>query len=177
VKAKFTLRELLKASGTSKTKLDQWISRDHIKPSMEPEPGRTRLFTAREAMQIVTIVELTRLGLPVADAVRHTAHLTAFKDSPTVLVVWQGPGEIIRETPRGSPAPKKHMHPVHRYPAIPPDGLRSTGGYETVIQSCIVRPAALADMVLDPDKWSLMAVNLDRIEAKLDAAAADDDGE
>jgi hypothetical protein len=171
-----SLKQVLVAArrgAETKGAIDQWIAREIIKPSMQPERGLPRQFTVTEGMQIVGMIELGRLGLPFQDAARCTQHLTAFKDSPAILVVWQGPSEIIPVTERGAPAHRALRHP-DGYSIIGPKGVRSTGGLDTLIHSEIVRPAALTSMVADPDKWSLMAINLDEIEERVKAAAEDE---
>jgi hypothetical protein len=175
----FTLRQILAAAHlplSARGFADQIVSRGHVELTTQPAKGHQRTFTFREAAQMVAIIELNRLGLPLAQAARCTQHLTLRNDGPAILAVWQGPVGLIPPTERGEPAPKV-VRDKFGFTVIPPEVVRSTGGHDTIIQGEIVGPCALPDMVTDPDKWSLMLVNLDRIEAGLKAAAEAEGGD
>lgn len=82
---------------------DQWISRGHFKPKNPAEMGKAREFTVKDAVALGGLAELVRIGLTPAAASMHSHQIYAFKDAEALLVVSQGPTEIMPAKGKGRP--------------------------------------------------------------------------
>jgi DNA-binding transcriptional MerR regulator len=110
---KVSSRQVSEACGISRPQLDQWISRGLFVPRDQPENGKARQYDFDEAIDLCTMAELTRMGLPRDQARDVVAHRRILRDLDTIarkklspdspliggnntaigdviLVVWQG---------------------------------------------------------------------------------------
>ena len=162
----FSTKQAATAANVSRLQLDQWVSRGYVEPSHKPEPGKARQYTVTDIIKIATLAELVRLGITPGTAAPWVRYLLGFTDDQAVLVVWQGPGELIPTSNPGAP---------------PSQVLRTPGGWtrnnpgaptfydpdQPPYHSDIVRPGELPEMLRDPDKRSLVAVNIDHVEQRI----------
>lgn len=167
----FSTKQAAHAANVSRLQLDQWVSRGYVEPSHKPEPGKARHYTVTDIIKIATLAELVRLGIIPGTATAWVRYLRGFTDDQAVLVVWQGPGELI---PMSSPG-----DPPSQVLRAPGGWTRNNPGTPTFYDpdrppyhSDIVRPGELPEMLRDPDKRSLVAVNLDHVEQRVKAALA-----
>ncbi len=158
--------QICKAAGITRAQLNQWLVRGHFKPRHEPEIGKGRSYSVQEAVTLGTFAELIRLGVPHDVASVHSTPLHGFNDEAALLVVYQGPMELIPTSERGSPLPG-----IKR-------GLKFYDPDQPQFRSDIVRLSQLAAYAVNPDIRSMAVVNLDHVEARvktaLESGAADD---
>jgi hypothetical protein len=165
---RYSVHQAAAAANVSRLQLDQWVSRGYIVPSHAPEPGKAREYSLGDIVEIATLAELVRLGIGPGTAAPWVRHLHGFKDDQAVLVVWQGPIELIPSTRPGEP-PLQVLR-------TPGGWTRNNPGVSTFYDpdrppydSDIVRGRELPEMLRDPDKRSLVAVNLDFVEQRVRA--------
>lgn len=165
----YSTRQTASAANISRLRLDQWVSRGYVTPSHTPQPGEARQYSLTDVITVATLAELVRLGINPATAAPWAFRIRGFRDDQAVLVVWQGPGELIPCSNPGDP---------------PACVLRTEGGWTRLnpgtsifydpdsppYHAEIVRPRELPEMVRDPDKRSFAIVNLDHVEQRVLAA-------
>lgn len=157
----YNIRQAANAAGLTRSQLEQWISRGWIRPADEPRPGTARRFSLTEVIEIAVRAELARMGLPIdrgSLVSQAVGYLHGFKDAPAILVMWQGPIDLNGRSIDEHGRPKSQPRRMYYDPDHPPFGAD------------IVRPHELANLILDPDKRALVAVNLDEIEARVKAS-------
>jgi len=120
--------------------------------------GKPRSFSFKEVVVLGTFAELVRLGVPHEVAAQHCRHLHGFKDEAALLLVYQGPVELIPTSERGSPLPSRTNGVKFYDPDRPPFG------------SEIIRLSQLAAYAADRNVRSLAVVNLDHVEERVKAA-------
>ena len=169
-----TIHQLSRATDLTRYTIDQWISRGYFQPSQPSRPGRPRTFTFGEAIILGAMAELTRLGIDPKAASRVTAHLHGFRDTEAILLIWQGPAELVPTTPRGS-EPLRRNYEQGKAPTIPENANRWYDPNHPPLHACIVKPDDLTAAVGDPDKRAIALVNLDAIEARVTATLNGDD--
>lgn len=173
----FTKRQAANAADISLFQLDQWVSRGYVSPERSPEPGKARQYTISDIMIIATLADLVRLGInPTTSGPwlsQVLQHLHGFKDDHAVLVVWQGPGELIPCSNPGEPGTKVLRTPGG-WSRINPGAAKFYDPDRPPFQSDIVRPGELPEMLRDPDKRSFFMVNLNHVEERVQKALSDD---
>lgn len=172
-----TMRQVCTASGFSRYQLEQWISRGYFEPAMKPANGKARLFSIEEAVRLAAMAELNRLGLPPKAANSACQYIHRFIEGDAILVVWQGPGALLQSVSRGAPTPESNKEHYHErgFPIIHPAATRMYNPDSPAIFSHVVRPADLPDLVADPDKRSILLVNLNKVEERIKAVAINDE--
>jgi hypothetical protein len=143
-----TIQQLAEAADLSRTQIDQWISRGHFKPKNPAEIGRAREFTTEDAVVLGALAELVRIGMTPTVASMHAHQVYAFKDDDALLVVSQGPTEIM-------PAKGKGRATLVYDPANP------------ATHSDIVRAKDIAKLVTNPNIRSMAVVNLNEVEKRV----------
>lgn len=174
----FTKRQAARAADISPFQLDQWVSRGYVAPVRSPEPGKARQYTLSDIMSIATLAELMRVGInPTTSApwlLPVLQHLHGFKDDQAVLVVWQGPADLIPSSNRGDPAPKV-LRTEGGWTRLNPGASKFYDPDRPPCSSNIVRPSELPEMLRDPDKRSFIMVNLNHVEERVREALSQDD--
>ncbi len=150
----YTVQQVATAAGVSRHQIEIWITRGHIRPEHKPAPPAPRSYNLRDVLDIAVFAELSRLGIPGARCEGKVTYARGFNPNG-VLVVWQGPMQLIGATDRttGKPVVGK---PTSSYdPANPP--------FHSEVFSIEDIPA----LVADPDKRALAMVNLAHVEARV----------
>ena len=156
----YTIQQVAKAADLTRRQLEAWVSRDFIVPEHVPAPGTARMYSLLEAMRVAVVADLVRLGIPVERAADATRWLHAFKDDAAILVIWQGPVQLIPASERGTrPLSDEELRKSGAAKFYNPDA--------PPIQSEIVKKSAFAAFVDDPDKRAVAHVNIDHIEARV----------
>lgn len=161
---RLNIHQLCKAANVTKVQLHQWVARGFFKPEEESQHGKARSFSGTEAMTLAVFAELIRLGIRHEIAAQHSGSFYLFKDDAALLVVFQGPVELIPVSERGAPPTKKKGAKFYD-PDMP------------MIQNDIVRASKLGDYVSNPDVRAMAIVNLDNIEKRVLEALADGDAD
>jgi len=167
----YSTRQAATAADVTRLQLDQWVSRGYVAPSHKPEPGKARRYTVVDVIEIATLAELVRLGIPPSTAASWVKSPLLFTDDQAVLVVWQGPHELLLERNPGDP-PLQTLRTPGGWTRINPGAPTFYDPDQPIYQSDIVRPDELPEMLRDPDKRSFVAVNLDHVEQRVKVALA-----
>lgn len=173
-----SITKLCEVSGLARSQIDQWISRGYYVPRTKPENGKARKFSFEEALEICAMAELNRLGLPLSAAQQACTSLHHFGDEDSaILVVWHGPMGLLQTLQRGAPTPEVNKTQYHPdgWPYIHPDANRFYDPSNPFFQHVIVKPHALATLIRDPDKRSVMAVNLSNLAERIEIALNNDE--
>jgi hypothetical protein len=147
-----TIQQLAEAADLSRTQIDQWISRGHFKPKNPVESGKARAFTIEDAVVLGTLAELVRIGMTPTVASMHVHHVYAFIDDDALLVVTQGPIEMVAAGRKG-PAPMFYD----------PDNPGTRGR--------VIRARDLGKLATDSKVRSMAVVNLNEVEKRVLAVA------
>jgi len=163
---RLNVHQICKAAVVTRTQFNQWVARSYFTPEEPPVHGKPRSFSFREGVTLAAFAELIRLGVPHDVAAVHSTRLHAFNDEPALLVVYQGPMELIPTSERGSPLPgTKRGHKFYD-----PDRPQ--------FQSNVIKLSQIAAYAANPDMRSMAVVNLDHLEARvktaLESGASDD---
>lgn len=159
------IHQVCKGAAITRIQLNQWISRGYFRPANEPVNGKARTFSINEAITLGVFAELTRIGVPYDVAAQHSRLLHGFKDEAALLVVYQGPQELIATSERGAPPPAQSSGVKFYDPAMPP------------MVGEIIKISKLGDLAANPDVRSMAVVNIDHVESRVKAAmtASDQD--
>lgn len=168
----FTVRQAARAANISRLRLDQWVSRGYLAPKHTPEPGEARAYQIDDVIEIATLAELGRLGIPPGVAASWVRYLNLFHDDDALLVVWQGPVELIPTSKRGDP-PSQVLRTPGGWTRNHPGASTFYDPNSPPFGAAIVRPGELPEMARDPDKRSLVFVNLNHVEKRVLAALAE----
>jgi hypothetical protein len=155
---RLNVHQMCKAASVTRTQFNQWIARGYFVPEEEPVSGKPRSFSFKEAVVLGTFAELVRLGIPHDVAAQHGRHLHGFRDEAALLMIYQGPVELIPTSERGSVLPGSGSGMRFYDPDRPPFG------------SEIIRLSQLAAYAANRDVRSLAVVNLDHVEERVKAA-------
>lgn len=155
MKHSFSVQEAARAANVTRRQLDAWISRGYLAPEKTPQPGGAREYSTADIIEIAVLAELIRLGLGGPRIAGAAGNLHALKGDQAVLVIWQGPVELIPATPRGA-APD---------PAI--KGRKFYDPDNAPLGRAIVPHSKVAELVADPDKRALVMVNIDHVEQRV----------
>ncbi len=156
------VHQICKATSVTRTQLNQWITRGYFQPAEEPVNGKARSFTVGEGITLGVFAELIRLGVPHDLAARCSKHLHGFKDEPALLIIYQGPMELIPTSERGEPLPTEKKGLKFYDPAMPP------------VVGEIIKLSKLSDYAANPDVRSMVVVNIDYVESRVKAKLAAD---
>ncbi|MBZ0138568.1 MAG: hypothetical protein K8H87_02190 [Pseudorhodoplanes sp.] len=152
------VHQLCAAAGITRTQFNAWVARGYFDPEEPPVNGKRRSFSFREAIALGTFAELVRLGIPHEIAAQHCKNLHAFKDEAALLVLHQGPVELIASSERGSPLPGAKS------------GVKFYDPDRPSFDSDIIRLSQLAAYAANRDMHSLAVVNLDHVESRAKSA-------
>lgn len=151
-----TIQQLAEATLCSRTQIDQWISRGHFRPRQEPERGKARTFTLKDAIALGMLAELVRLGIPPVIASMHVKDIADYMEEDSVLVISQG---ISKVPDPDDPRRFKYVHDYNpRYPSLP-----ATLGR-------LVRPDELLAIAADPHIYAMVVVNVGALKRRLMAS-------
>jgi len=152
------VHQLCAAAGVTRTQFNAWVARGYFEPEEAPVNGKRRSFSFREAIALGTFAELVRLGISHEIAAQHCKNLHAFKDEAALLVLHQGPVELIASSERGSPLPGAKS------------GVKFYDPDRPSFSSDIIRLSQVAAYAANRDMRSLAVVNLDHVEARAKSA-------
>jgi hypothetical protein len=150
--------QVCKAANVTRAQLNQWLVRGHFKPQHEPEVGKSRTYSLQEAVTLGAFAELIRLGIPHEVAAQNCKSLHGFTDEAALLVVYQGPVELIAPSERGAPLQSSKK------------GVKFYDPDQPHFSSDIIRLSQLAAYAANRDVRSLAVVNLDHVEARAKSA-------
>lgn len=157
---RLNVHQICKAALVTRTQFNQWVARGYFTPAEPPVHGKSRSFSFREGVTLAAFAELIRLGIPHDIAAQHSRYLNLFKDEPALLVIYQGPVELIPTSERGSPLPGTKKGRKFYDPDLPQ------------FRSDVIKLSQFATYAANPDVRSLAAVNLDHLEARVKTALA-----
>ena len=147
----FTLKEITKALGLSRARVEQWISRGDFRPPDQPIIGKARDWDLGEAMRLALFVQLVDdVGFSIKQASFCTQlGLHGFNNNVAFFVVWQGLVEVPIKDEAGkrrklyTPSWNSHI-------------ILSSGDLQSFVQN--------------PDVYFALVVNLNNLEMRVRAA-------
>ncbi len=142
-----TIRKLADAFNIGRHQIDAWISRGHMNPQNECEPGKARIFTMNDAIALGVIVDFNRLGYDPARVAPHIKHLHPVGDGDALLVIYEGP---------------MRLSSLENAPLNDSD--------IPIPMSKIIGTERIAELVSDPEVRSFAVVNLNDIERRITSA-------
>jgi len=158
-----TSAELCRRLGVQRSRVEQWVNRGLIKPESDEGQGKSRRWTFREAMRLTILIDVADANLPLQSVGEHSQLLTeidrhakwihGFENEPAFLVVGYGPVELIPSTPRGSPGIKKG------------EGIKVF--IPGQLDSDIVRPSKLMEILMSPDDRLFIVIPLEQVERRV----------
>lgn len=144
--AQFTVHDAARAAQITRRQVDAWVSRGYIVPKHTPGNGEARLFSQREIVTLAALAEVSRLmGIDVKKVAPWMPHLHGWEDDQAILAFW--------------PVPPAKPGGAGFYD---PDGAQIIGR--------VVRLRDVPQMVADSMRRSLILVNIDHVESRVQAA-------
>lgn len=94
-----SIQQLTDALNITRYQVDAWISRGYFKPKNQPEKGKARVFTLRDAIALGAMAAFVRLGLQAADVgPQISIGVHGFKDDRALFVIYEGPMRLTSES-------------------------------------------------------------------------------
>jgi|AntAceMinimDraft_12_1070368.scaffolds.fasta_scaffold77959_2 DNA-binding transcriptional MerR regulator len=140
-----TIQQLTVALNLTRYQVDAWISRGYYKPQSDPEKGKAREFTLKDAIALGTIAAFVRLGLQAKDVGPHVGlGVYGYKDDRALFAICEGPIRLSSE------ANAAYVEPEMAAPF-----------------SKLIPAKRLPDLLNDPEITSFAIVDLNEIETRI----------
>lgn len=156
----YTLKQITDALQISRTRVEQWISREFFRTPHKPIFGAAREWQIGDAIRLAVCAELVDMGLSPETAGKLAAvwvGLHGFKNDVAYLVVSAGNlGEVVPPTPRGSPGTKKGGDTKVHVPGV--------------LYEEIVKATDLTKVLDNPDRHVSIVISVDNLENRVKEA-------
>lgn len=90
----YTIRQVMEAAGVTRRQIDIWVSRGYLHLDDNPPNGEARKYTLLDTINIATMAETARLGIPATRFWGGASGIPGFFAGQRggLLLIWQGPG-------------------------------------------------------------------------------------